>query len=81
MRQTGIRLQTGTRAGEDDRASSSPFPQVANRALHRVPDTGEVDVDHVLPALFRQLIHGAERGDPSIRDNDVQPTQLGNTVI
>jgi hypothetical protein len=50
-------------------------------ALGGVPHTGQVGVDHVLPALLGQLLGSADTADAGVGRDDVQPAQLGHPVV
>lgn len=51
-----------------------------DHGLGRTPDTGQVDVEHLLPGLFRQFPRLPEPGDPGVGHDDVDPAELGQAV-
>ena len=44
-------------------------------------DTGEVDVDHVVPHLVGQLLDRREAGDAGVGQDDVQPAELRDALV
>src|SRR3984957_9858835 len=50
--------------------------------FHGVPDTGESQVDHVLPDVLANLVQlVAEGPDTGVRDNDVEPAEVFHTAV
>src|ERR1700722_13703380 len=48
----------------------------------RVPDAAEVDVDHVLPDVFPDLVqHSAIGADTGVGDDDVETTELFDATV
>jgi len=53
-----------------------------NSRFDRVPHAAEVDVDHVLPDIFPNLVQpGAIGADACIRDDDVEPAELFDAAV
>jgi hypothetical protein len=73
-------LQPERGAGDDDRPAARGA-QVRDGGLGRVPDAGQVGVDHVLPGGLAELVQRPEAEDPRVGGDDVQPPELGHTVV
>ncbi len=81
VRQVGNGLQARRRAGQHDRPARALLDQVRDRRLGRVPDPGQVGVDHVLPGSLIQLGSQPVGRDAGVGRHDVQPAQLGHAVV
>jgi len=64
------------RAGRDDRGTLAERGQ---RHLDRVDRADQVGVDHVRPGLQRRI--ALHRGDPGLCHHDVEPAQLGDSLL
>jgi hypothetical protein len=69
------------RADQNDRAASAAGADMRDSRLRGVPDTGEVDIDHIAPLVFGHLVGPPEVSDRSVRDHDVEPAELGDTQL
>ena len=56
--------------------------KVWNNGFDGLPDSGEVDVDHVAPIVFAGLVEGlAAVADAGVGADDVQPPQLLDAAV
>src|SRR5262249_43287975 len=65
------------RAGQHNGTTSLAGDDMRYTGFDGLPDAGEVDVDHVLPNIVRDLVQFvAEGADAGVRDNDVETAEL-----
>ncbi len=72
--------RSGGGAGQHNRATTTTSDDMRYGSVDGVEYTGQVDVDDVLPGLFREAHKRSRRRDACIRGDDIEAAEFGDTL-